>query len=762
MNSAIRRLPAIWPLRWLLIFLASIGFAGTVTGALPSSLAGREGDIDGQGAVALFLRDGTELPECRVHVAIESEMEREETFPCATWFLPPAYGTLLRAWIEGRHVMSPDPERFVPRPEPPGTVVPLAALGPAGNVVLPFSTTKRDVVLRLLDVDPFPLRAGRLPVENIRSVPPQQWQAGVLMPAGQAVGWLWDLNTRQIVALSQPFEVRPGVDAVVPLSAASAANTQLMAVITRNPEAYETDETVAVRLRAGGKTRQPDLLVPTAFRVYAFWFEVEAGSWELEAETESSLLPKQSLELKTGVIERVAANLVPRPRLTVELSLPSELEDDEMTLEILRASTRELVTSRVVEGRQTIFELLPADLLEVRLKTSLGHFSENADLSFADDLELKIEPEIIAITGSVFLDGEGHPAKVTFTTERGEELETRAAENGAYSFLSLEALKFVEIDLENGQAPHFDFFEKRLAQSQLLDIYVKTSVHTVRVLDAVTGNPVPDAQVAVRNTFDSEPAESGSAKADRRSSKKVVMQAVRTGADGRSVLPGLRPGELELRAGATGYSRNSKPSRFEIGSTEEEREFELLLEPEGAVTELAVQLADGSPAAAAEMLVLADLNAPAVLHSTRTGPDGIARLPAKLASNWLLVRHPLAASFWMVWSGKPGPALRLGVPGSELVFRITNREKQPIPGAQLSLWLDGIQMSGSSLGWLGQGGASADMLGFVRLRNLPQKPVLALAWSADRKAAVLAGAFDQQASRINHPWAEVVELEGLE
>lgn len=741
-------------------------FSGVIAEpGIPPSLADQPGEIDGRGAVALFVKDGSAIQGCRVHVAVESEPEIESAFPCAEWFVPPSYGVMLRAWIEGDGLMSPDPERFIPRDVAPGMMIPAGLFGPAGRVVLPGQAPQEGVVLRLLDADPLPLRVRKLPAETRRSVPPETWEEGVQMPAGKAVGWLWDSRNREILAVSREFPVTPGVAERVPLEWPTQRG-HVAAVLSRARESLESaeDEEVKIELRSGGKQRPPDLLVPSAFRVYAFWYDLEPGPAELMAETPTALLPLQRFELREGRVERVAAELVRRPELEIEIRLPAGLEEEELLLEVMRVSDREIVAFEALKPgtRRLLFGDLPADRLEVRLLTSLGVFGERVDLSAAQDASVVLEPEIVAVSGRVSFENEGHPAKITFTSVAGNPIETRADDAGSYQALGLEPLRFVEVDLENGQPLHRDFFEKPLDRSQLLDFPLEPSLFEVKVRDARTGKPIHGAQVALRHSYLGEAAGPGlpGLGADPGALRKILSQAVATGKEGTALLPPLRPGDLELRASAPGYARGPRPATFVVAETSQPRTFELALEPEGPPAELALSLPDGRPASGAELLLVADLRDGGPVFDGKTDAGGMASVPAQPAG-YLLVRHPEAAAQVLAWPSAVA-AVRLVPPAAALRIRVENSESRPIPGAQLALWIDGHRLSGGLLAWLGRGRPGADGDGFLQLENLPPAALRAVAWSPRQGRQGLAGELDPLSVTVDYPWPDPVVLRGVE
>lgn len=720
--------------------------------AVPA-LAATVGEIDGQGAVVVVPRDGAFGAGCRAHVIFEGEPESEAVFPCGEYFLPPAHGRMLRAWAEQGDAMSPHPERFVPRDSPPGTLMTVTPFAPAGRVVLAIPDAGPGIALRLLDADPLPLRAGRLPPELLRSLTPDRWQEGALMPAGHAVAWLWDVAAREVIALSRPFEVAAG-KAVAPHLTVPGRGSQLIAELIRTPESgYEHDEEMAIELELGGKTRKPDLVVPTTFKVYAFFFDLEIGEAGLKAETPSTLLPLQRLALEAGRIHRLSAQLVRRPELEVELGLPPELLEERPTLEVFRvADLKQLESRRLTRNsRREIFENLPADLLAVQLVTTLGTFVERVDMSDALDASVRIEPRIIAISGTVYLEDEGHPARLIFKTAKGEDLEVFTDPAGSYQLLALESLKFVEVEPEGGASPHVDFFQKPLDSSRTLDFRLEAKDFRVKVLARESRRPIAGARVALRNSFPAEVPE-GEKPPSGLPPQKILSQSVTTDDTGEALLPQLRAGDLELKASAIGYRRSPKPTRFQVEEADREKVFELLLDPEGPAAALILERPDGSPADGAEIILVADLAAGQPVHSAKADRSGRAEIPRQ--PGFLLVRHPEAASQVFPWppQDESGSPSRLAPSAEVLVLKVEDGAGRPAAGAHLAIWLEGRKLSGPVLAFLSRSRDSADQDGFARLTNLPRSPILVLAWAKRQSDTASRGELDQQATRVDYPW----------
>lgn len=430
-----------------------------------------------------------------------------------------------------------------------------------------------------------------------------------------------------------------------------------------------------------------------------------------------------------------------RPELEVEIGLPPELQEERPTLEVVRVADLKTLESRRLtrNSRREIFESLPADLLTVQLVTSLGTFVERVDMSEALDAGVRLEPRIIAVSGTVFLEDEGHPARLTFKTAKGEDLEVFTDPAGSYQLLALDSLKFVEVEAEGGVSPYVDFFQKPLDSSRTLDFRLEAQDFRVKVLATGSRRPIAGARVALRNSFPAEVPE-GEKAAGGEPPQKIVSQSVTTDGRGEAVLPQLRAGELELKASAEGYRRSPKPARFQIQEADEGKVFELQLDPQGLAAALMVEKPDGSPAASAEIMLVADLAAGQPLHSAQADRDGRAEIPEQ--PGFVLIRHPDGASQVLPWpqaQEESGRRVRLA-PGAEiLVLKIVDGAGRPAAGAQLAIWLDGRKVSGPVLAWLGRGRDSADQDGFARLAHLPRSSVLVLAWARLQAAAASRG-----------------------
>lgn len=394
------------------------GPAAAARPPFPHRLLKDPGDFRYDGGIFLLpLEPGNLGPDCRVHLMPEARPEEEGEYACLEWLAPPA-PDLLRGWFEASDAMSYQPARFSAGP---GHLMrpPVALPRPAGRVVGPGGP-RAGVALRLLGGEVEPL-VGRYPLDVFRSVTGERWRRGALMPEGTAIGWLWDLAEEKVLALSRPFAVVSGDDAVPPF-AAPGSGAQLMAILGRDLEAARAEEETRVLLRdPRGRKLEPDYLIPTYFRVYAFWYDLPPDLYAVEAESPGSLLPRQETRLEAGTIGRVVAQLLRRPTLELELELPAELAGDAPRVSLRRSDDGEEVARRKwgAGQRRDVIGDLPAALLELRIATRSGIYFERLDLRPARDLKLALAPRRVAIQAKVGAQGDAPEAKTTWRLFRG-------------------------------------------------------------------------------------------------------------------------------------------------------------------------------------------------------------------------------------------------------------------------------------------------------------------------------------------------------
>lgn len=738
------------------------------------------GVIDGNSAVAVLPGDYKDdkfagfLDPAGLEVRLTPTDDSgvELAYPAGTWFVPPKGH--YRMWLQGNWQMSRVSQVVAWGPVAgTGGRISTTTVVPAGLVNLPPGLeTSPDLDLHLLHAGSY-LEGDFARTElSIRRATTEVGN-GVLLPEGKAVGALWDPKGRRYVALSRPFDVRARRTVEVPLRQPGEA-ADLVVQLTRKTMALRTpDMEVKLAVRQQGSDRPADLAVFTAERVFGFWYDLPAGPAELVGEGREDIVPVQSLQLQAGKIERVTAQMAPRPALEVQLDLPSRLLHENPVLEVRQLPSGEVLERRALkpESGTERFEKLPAAPLRVDLQTAIGAFSGKADLSSGRDGFLLLKPDVITLAGRVFYGSNGHPAKLTFANA-ARETKIETEEDGRYEAVFLQAVQTVSIQLDGVERePWFDFFRPAIAASQELDFRIPAGDFRVRVRDARTGKPIPGAAVEVRNNFQPEEPKEGSVASDSRRPRgdRAVFQRVKTEEAGEARLPPLRRGSVELRASADGYSKMREATKEEIPDENTERTFELRLEPIGETVAVRLRLPNGAPASDAQALLVRSLAEGEEVFSGRADGEGVVQVP-RGQSGVLLLKHPAAAVAVRDWQPQPEGAEE---PDPEWALPATAEQpltvlvKDParneaVARAEILLWLDGRRLSGRCLAWLTGRPTGTDANGFWTGNNLPRTGLSILAWAPQGRQGGVAGPSNSQATPVAYPWTQVVELNAVE
>ena len=729
------------------------------------------GELEGKTALAIYpvRYEGTSAkeilnpPGCEVRLlsAAREEGDVERVHPCATWFLEEPGVYLF--WIETADwQISPFTEKVVYSARPfEGRGMPGAtSLGPAGRLVLPDAMeSNARYELRLLHAGPHQID-GLLRWELSRRVAIDQAEKGVLMPAGPTVGALWDRLAGRYVMLSPPFTTEHQRTREVPLGQPAADRAHLVAQIARHRPAFRVSEApVDVSLVRGDKQQEPDFTVFLTENLYAFWYDLQPGQVELRAGTKEDVLEPIVLDLEPGMIERALGRLGPRPALDVELEMPSILRNEETRLEVRRLPSQEVVARRTLApgSWSERIEGLPRAPLEVVFQSSAGSVSETVDLSDGENGFVHLDLDVVVLTGHVFLGDEPHPAKLTFTTIQKHSAVVETDTDGGFEVLALDPFRSVSIDLEGEElAPFVEYFPKAITGSTDRDFIVPDRRFVIRVVDAVSGRPIADAEVTIRNRYEA---------GDSESSEMAVMQQVRTDEEGTALSPPLRSGQLEAEAFAEGYSQMREPMVMKVEEEVEAAEMVIPLSALGESSELRLRLVDGRVAAGARVAMVDSLQDGFFLFESTADTEGVVALPSKV-SGIVLIRHDQAGFLVHPWppevrqddmewqlpaaAGRPFTVQVRDAWGDETVRR-----------AGITLWVDGWRLSGKPLAWLTDTRGFADNNGFWSTTALPPRPVSILAWHFTDRDAAASGSWDTLATEVALPWPEVVEARAL-
>ena len=692
-----------------------------------------------------------------VHLVSDVDPNVERIFPCGVELQLPAESRY-RMWVEGHWRISPFSYSATAIQDLGERVVVLPVVQ-AGRVVLPNSFGESHQVAWLLSLEPRS-DAGVLRSELSRRRPVADQGDGILMPAGRAVAAIWDPRRRSYVALSRPFEVRAGETVEAPLER-PGRNPHVVAEVERSTVAPTGEDDRLDLTPASGGEPLPGVSLSTSDRLYGFWYRLEPSSMRLDAASaEDFMWPSVVFEASPGRVEHLASVLDPRPTLDVEMVLPAALAHEEITLELRTLPEGQAFTRATLELGATShrFTRLASGLFEVELRTRLGNFTQQVDLSSAESGFVLLEPDWIVITGTVFHGGDPHPAKLTFLAVNKTSVGARTGPDGAYEIVSLVPLRGVSISLDGIEAePYVDFFLEALARSEGVDFHLPDRQFTAEVVDAATGEGIAEAQVVVRNEFLPKAGEERGSFHD-----KAIFQTSVTDRDGLARLPPLRPGNVELRASAPGYFQMRDPLIDEILEEDRDRTFRILLEPTGDLVEVRLKLPNGQPAAGADVLLTEPEPSASALFSARTdehGAVGISR-----ASGVLLIRHPDAAFLVRDW--RPDETLdkiEWALPRASprpLNVRVENPwTHEASPRAWLAIWVDGRRLSGRTLAWLTGARPAADNNGYWKATNLPERTTAILAWPVKKRGAGDTGLLDSLATELAYPWPDLVEIE---
>lgn len=288
---------------------------------VPSWLDATTGQIDGRIAVSVVPAklapmsanlDPVEPWGFAAHLVSTENPSVELVYPCGTWFQPPKGS--YRAWIEGDWQISPYSRHlsYSPSPFRRNSMVGLLPTVPAGRVRLQDAeAAMANAEVRLLQLGPH-VHEEFTRWELSRRKPAREVGAGLLMPEGKVVAALWSEEEGRYTRLSRPFEVRARETTTVSFERPQPDKASLVVQIQRpglakRIEDYELD---SVSLTGGGATRAPDALAQSADRLYAIWYGLAAGSYELKAQTPQGRTAAM-IELRRGGIARHVSELEP-------------------------------------------------------------------------------------------------------------------------------------------------------------------------------------------------------------------------------------------------------------------------------------------------------------------------------------------------------------------------------------------------------------------------------------------------------------------
>lgn len=262
-----------------------------------------------------------------VHLVSIKDADTQFTFPSGSWYAPPpgAY----RSWLAGDGQMSRYSVKLLYRESPfrgQGSVVAVPVV-PSGSVRLGDEAPRSPgVTLRLLHAGSY-LQGVAPKLELSRRITTAELgNGGVQMPVGPTLAALYDTKSRKYIAMSRPFVVQEGREVDAPFET-PGKQSFILAHLKRPAIAEDvSDYDVQVWLERTSPTSLdetvtvfPEMVVSTAHRLYAFWFDLAPGPVQLKAISSKLTLPATHLELETGEIRRVNVDLQEKPLLGLAL-----------------------------------------------------------------------------------------------------------------------------------------------------------------------------------------------------------------------------------------------------------------------------------------------------------------------------------------------------------------------------------------------------------------------------------------------------------
>jgi len=274
-----------------LIAFSFVLAAAAITTPDPST-----GVIDGKPAIlgwpASLRSDGYPgdllSPEgCEVHLALFSEPERELLFPCGRWFVPPPSRYWM--WLEQGATASEQSQ--------------LLATGAGGstgqrNVYPMMSAGYVSTDTRVGDGQAaFFLNLQPGYRAFLKSVRGGAASTPIRVLAGRVTGGIFDLETRDVVALFRPVDLRAGQRAHMNALEQTAAG---VFVVLKSPPVRR--KKLDVVLHVDERSMPPDDIVDAGIRTYAIWYSVKGARARLEVINDVVTYDGPELILHPGAI----------------------------------------------------------------------------------------------------------------------------------------------------------------------------------------------------------------------------------------------------------------------------------------------------------------------------------------------------------------------------------------------------------------------------------------------------------------------------
>jgi hypothetical protein len=245
-----------------------------------------------------------------LHMTNADHPGEELVYPAGTLIDPPE--GRFRTWLQGEWSITPfsDLSSFASARRPGSKSIRTSPVIPAGRVTVTADRkVAPDLQLRLLYLGGDPV-AGLLRHELSRRAAVADLGEGLLMPEGPVLAGLWDQRSESYVALSPPFAVRARQTVEAPLAPPPRDSAHLIVYLerARGTRTESIGDLVLIARQQSGEYR-PQVAVPTAWGVYAVWYDLDPGPVGLKAANDQMWLDAEPFELKRGQITRFQRQL---------------------------------------------------------------------------------------------------------------------------------------------------------------------------------------------------------------------------------------------------------------------------------------------------------------------------------------------------------------------------------------------------------------------------------------------------------------------
>lgn len=682
-------------LYWLLAVVVACGAVAAANVALPNPSTGNVNGKTGLLYWPSVLPKGPNQPPqplptadgCDVHLVPFTNLDRELTYPCGKWFAPPRDRYLF--WLETSGAISP--QSIVIYNASPFTGRGLAAmtpLAPAGRVGIPpdksLPEAERLHVLSLQRGDWWNRGSSLV----IRRVTADRAKAPIQMPLGRVVMGRFDRGTNDAIAIARPVELR--ADRTASVWPEPPAASDLLVALTKPAEMHGGPSRLVLNDRA------PDVMVDARDQLLAIWYDLDLSRGTLSLQSDVAFWESREVRFTRGKVTTLRGELRPLPKARVSINAP--LDAPKLSIEVKRAAEAKAVRRVDVNPGVHEIESLPAEPLRVTLNVGEWKLTQDVDLRSGQDAALDFDVQLIAVKGTVYYGDEPARAEIEFRNDE-EWRVVKTNDRGEYETLFWwPGVHTARVKVAGrGGAPFLDAF-REVFESGSVDFHVPRTDYTVHVRDAVTHDGIAGARVS---------AGSIAAEGGLRSAQHVI-----TDDHGTAVLPPVRKGELIVDIRAERYAVR-EPLRLTVD--DEHHVLDVDLQPLQTAATLRFVLPNGAAAARAEAWAFNDAIQP--LWRGAADEEGQLEVPDIAANALLLVRHANAASTIRrvsidekTWS--------LEAPAEAVTF--TSERKN----ALVSLWLDGVKLSGPPLVFAAWSTMMMTNGGGVWIgRNLPAKPL---------------------------------------